>query len=79
MNEMSRYLPIPRPIEVPPEQDGKWFYDNIVSMLLPDIIKMQSAGIPIDLSKVRVLEDTVEDVLANVEGKNCREFYSKGM
>ena len=67
MNEMSEYLPIPRPMEVPPEQDGKWFYDHIVSMLLPDIIRMQSTGIPIDLSKVRVLEDTVEDVLANVQ------------
>lgn len=67
MNAMSKYLPIARPMEIPPQQDGKWFYDNIVSALLPDIIKMQRTGIPIDLSKVKDLEDTVENVLSDVQ------------
>ena len=62
------YLPIVRPLEDPnPVPDDMWFYENIVIKLLPDIIRLEAIGIPIDLSKVKKVEDTVNNVLENVQ------------
>ena len=62
------YLPIVRPLEdTNPLPDDMWFYENIVIKLLPDIIRLEATGIPIDLSKVKKVEDTVNNVLENVQ------------
>ena len=69
MNHVIDLLPIVRPLEDTEEKPLTWFYDNVASKLLPDILRMQSNGIPIQLNKVRELEDTVVDILHNVENK----------
>ena len=62
------YLPIVRPLEdTNPLPDDMWFYENIVIKLLPDIIRLEATGIPIDLTKVKKVEETVNDVLENVQ------------
>ena len=62
------YLPIVRPLEDPnPIPDDMWFYENIVIKLLPDIIRLEATGIPIDLSKVNKVEEAVNNVLENVQ------------
>lgn len=61
-------LPIKNPLTNEPEGQ-LFFYNNVVKHLVPDIVRMMSVGIPIDLSKVAELEDTVDDVLAKVQDK----------
>lgn len=62
------YLPIVRPLEdTNPVPDDMWFYENIASKLLYDIIVLESTGIPIDLTKVKKVEETVDDVLNRVQ------------
>ena len=62
------YLPIVRPLEDPnPVPDDMWFYENIVIKLLPDILRLEATGIPIDLSKVKKVEETVNNVLETVQ------------
>lgn len=62
-------LPIDRPLD----QDSKdwpndtYFYKNVVSKLIPDVIKLETTGIPINLDKVKEVEDTVNDVLKNIK------------
>lgn len=43
------------------------FYSNVVKPLVYDIVKIMNNGIPIDISKVELLEKTVEKVLKQVE------------
>ena len=43
------------------------FYLRVVKPLLPDILRIQSNGIPIDMEKVGKLEQVVTDVLADVD------------
>lgn len=62
------YLPIVRPLEdTSPVPDDMWFYENIVIKLLPDIIRLEATGIPIDLTKVKKVEETVNNVLEDVQ------------
>lgn len=61
------YLPITRPLEDTTLPDDMWFYENIVIKLLPDIIKLEATGIPIDLSKVKEVENTVNNVIETVQ------------
>ena len=53
-------LPIVRPLEDTTQYDETYFYENVVKHLIPDIVQMEANGIPIDLSKVSVLEDKDE-------------------
>ena len=62
-------LPITRPLEEKNLPDDTFFYENVVKHLIPDIVQMEANGIPIDLSKVSVLEDTVTNVLDEVYRK----------
>lgn len=39
------------------------FYKQVVHPLIPDVIKLMLTGIPIDLSKVKDVEDTVSNVI----------------
>lgn len=59
------------PVKIPLEESGNpvWFYKNVVSKLVPDIIKLKFTGIPIDITKVSEVEQTVNDVLSNVENE----------
>lgn len=62
------YLPITRPLEdTNPVPNDMWFYENIVIKLLPDIIRLEATGIPIDLSKVKKVEETIDSVLERVQ------------
>lgn len=61
-------LPIKRPIE----EDVKsktYFYDNVISKLIPDMIRMEATGIPISLDKVDELEEVLSNVLETVKQK----------
>ncbi len=62
-------LPITRPLEETDLPDETFFYENVVKHLIPDIVQMEANGIPIDLDKVQVLEDTVTNVLDEVYQK----------
>lgn len=62
-------LPIIRPLEDSNPPDGTYFYDNVIKYLIPDIIKMESNGIPINLDKVAEVQNTVDTVLDNVKDK----------
>ena len=62
-------LPIVRPLEDTTQYDETYFYEKVVKHLIPDIAQMEANGIPIDLSKVSVLEDTVINVLDEVYKK----------
>lgn len=62
-------LPVVRPLEDPNPPDGTYFYDNVVKYLIPDIIKMESNGIPINLDKVAEVQNTVDTVLEDVKNK----------
>ena len=62
-------LPIVRPLEDTTQYDETYFYENVVQPLIKDIVQMEANGIPIDLTKVSVLEDTVTNVLDEVHRK----------
>lgn len=63
-------LPIQRPLDQNPKEwpNDTYFYENVVIKLLPDVIKLETTGIPIDLSKVKEVEDTVNNVLRDIKG-----------
>ena len=62
-------LPIVRPLEDTTQYDETYFYENVIQPLIKDIVQMEANGIPIDLTKVSVLEDTVTNVLDEVYKK----------
>lgn len=62
-------LPIARPLEDTTQYSETYFYENVVQPLIKDIVQMEANGIPIDLTKVSVLEDTVINVLDEVYKK----------
>lgn len=57
-------LPGPEPCTVDPPPE--FFYEKVVKHLLPDVIRMTMNGIPIDLDKVKELEVTIANTLAEV-------------
>lgn len=59
-------LPIKRPLEDSNYPDETFFYENVVCKLIPDIIRMETNGIPINLNKVSKVEETVNNALENV-------------
>ena len=68
MNNPLDLLPIERPLEsTEPWPDDTYFYNNVVSKLIPDVIKLETTGIPINLDKVKEVEDTVNNVLKNIK------------
>ena len=59
-------LPIIRPLEDTTEcKEPLYFYDNVVSKLIPDIVRIENNGIGIDLNKVEELEEVLKSVLEN--------------
>ena len=62
-------LPIVRPLDSNEYPDETFFYENVVCKLIPDIIRMETNGIPIDLSKVSDVEEAVNTVLEDVYSK----------
>jgi len=57
-------LPIEEPRNYAPSRS--YFYLNVVKPLLADVLRIQLNGIPIDMSKVKELQATVDSVLASV-------------
>ena len=45
----------------------QYFYDNVAKHLIKDTVRIMMNGLPIDLQRVRELEDTLDSVLAEVE------------
>jgi hypothetical protein len=61
-------LPLPKPSDWNPNELGEdFFYNNVAKPLIRDTIRLMNNGLPIDLTKVKDLEDTVDTVLANVD------------
>lgn len=60
-------LPIDRPMEDPNPPTEVDFYNNVVQPLTKDIIELEAHGIPINLDRVSKVEDTVNEVLENVQ------------
>lgn len=59
-------LPIYNPQDDPSPPSELFFYENVVQPLTKDIIKMEATGIPINLDKVKEVENTLNNVLENV-------------
>lgn len=59
-------LPIIRPLEDQNTLRDTFFYDKVISKLIPDVILMEATGIPIDLDNVAEVEATVDKVLEQV-------------
>jgi hypothetical protein len=67
MNNPIDLLPIADPISYDPSEGQlDYFYENVTKHLIPDVIRIMNNGIPIDLDKVKELETTVTNVLADV-------------
>ena len=62
-------MPITRPLEDSIEPNPKDFYDNIVEKLIPDIVRLEYNGIPIDLEQVQKTEQELNNVLQEVAEK----------
>lgn len=62
-------LPVKRPLEDTTEYPDNYFYENVIKYLIPDIIRIEANGIPINLYKVAELESILEDVLEEVSTK----------
>lgn len=60
-------LPIKRPLEDDTDIQPLQFYENVVQHLIPDIVRMEANGIPIDLKKVQELEKVLDNTLADVQ------------
>ena len=69
MNNPLDLLPIVRPLDEDPKDwpNDTYFYRNVVSKLIPDVIKLETTGIPINLDKVKEVEDTVNNVLKSIK------------
>ena len=57
-------LPVPEPRTVSPPEDD--FYQQVSKHLIPDLVRIMANGIPIDLMKVRKLEEVLQQVLDQV-------------
>lgn len=64
---IDELLPYPFPLEK--KEPDNFFYNKVVNKLIPDIIKLKATGIPIDLSQVKNIQDTVDNVLEDVQTK----------
>ena len=62
-------LPIKRPLEDDNFPEETFFYDNVIKELIPDVLRFESNGIPINLDKVTEVENTVNNVLSTVRDK----------
>ena len=62
-------LPIKRPLEDDNFPEETFFYNNVIKELIPDVLRFESNGIPINLNKVTEVENTVNDVLTTVRNK----------
>lgn len=62
-------LPTKNPKEQIHKNEIDYFYNNVVHHLIPDMVRMVANGIPVDLFKVRELEETVNTVLLTVRNR----------
>ena len=67
MNNPIDKLPIQRPLEDSVPTNPAQFYYDVVQHLVPDILKIQENGIPIDLNKVQELDKQLDTILLKVE------------
>jgi len=58
-------LPAAEPRTVDPPDS--YFYDNVSKHLVKDVVRIMANGIPINMDKVRELEQTLDHVLAKVD------------
>ena len=62
-------LPIKRPLEDDNFPEETFFYENVIKELIPDVLRFESNGIPINLEKLSEVEDTVNNILSTVRNK----------
>lgn len=79
MNIPADLLPIQEPRLHKERHD--YFYHNVVKPLLGDVIRLQSNGIPIDMSKVQEMKEELEVILKDVntrisENDTIRRFQA---
>lgn len=68
-------LPAAEPKTVSP--DNGYFYQNVAKHLIKDTVRIMDNGLPIDLNKVRELENTLDKVLKDVETTLENNIYIK--
>ena len=68
-------LPVKAPLNNP-EPDG-FFYEKVMKHLVPDILRIMSNGIPIDMSKVDELHKEVTSILENNRIKLQNNMFIK--
>ena len=66
-------LPAPEPRTVSPPSN--YFYDNVAKHLIRDTVRIMSNGLPIDLTRVIELEDTLDTLLADVASRIAANVY----
>ena len=60
-------LPVCRPYDDPNPPNDSFFYYNVILKILPNIIQMEKTGIPINLAKVKEIEEITNTILNTVE------------
>lgn len=69
MQHPIQFLPIPLPLTDKNSPSEIFFYRNIIKPILPYVIEMEANGIPIDLSKVKEIEEITDKILEEVQSK----------
>jgi hypothetical protein len=64
------HLPMPKPCDYDP--GPKFFYENFVSPITEDMIKMMCTGMHIDEDAVESLRSTIDEVLSSVDARLLR-------
>ena len=62
-------LPVDIPYKDTKEYPKDYFYNNVIQYLIPDVVRMEMNGIPIDMEQVKKLEETVDSILAKANTK----------
>lgn len=70
-NKFSPYdlLPVPIPYKDTTTYNDLYFYNNVVKHLVVDFIRMMNNGIPINLGKVIILEELIDNVIDTAQTK----------
>lgn len=66
-NILSKLLPIKAPLTNKEGINDSLFYKTVIKELIPDILKMQNTGIPIDLERVKDLEKQLDSILEQTQ------------
>ena len=57
---------LPAPLPKTSSYPEDFFYTNVAKPLIADTVRLMANGLPVDLTKVQELEDTLDEVLTKV-------------